>query len=176
MAQQSQNSDAGCGWLLLIGIVILGLSKCGSDDNAVDDSVGSWSVAETAFVTADTLNCRSGPTTTSSVVAQLRYGDEARITEADGGWSQLDVDAVTCWVSTDYLSDYPPPQRTLPAPQKFVQQPISPAPPARSCGAAPYCTGMSSCVEAQFYYFECGVGRLDGDNDGVPCEQLCPGG
>lgn len=42
-----------------------------------------------------------------------------------------------------------------------------------SCDKAPYCTEMSSCKEAEFYYFECGLDRLDGDNDGIPCESLC---
>ncbi|MAO04776.1 MAG: hypothetical protein CL804_09730 [Citromicrobium sp.] len=32
---------------------------------------------------------------------------------------------------------------------------------------------MSSCEEAMYYYQQCGVGRLDGDNDGIPCEKLC---
>jgi hypothetical protein len=32
---------------------------------------------------------------------------------------------------------------------------------------------MSSCAEAQFYFRQCGLSRLDGDHDGVPCERLC---
>ncbi|MBZ9648449.1 excalibur calcium-binding domain-containing protein [Sphingobium sp. 3R8] len=32
---------------------------------------------------------------------------------------------------------------------------------------------MSSCEEAYHYLNECGVGRLDGDGDGVPCESIC---
>jgi endonuclease YncB( thermonuclease family) len=42
-----------------------------------------------------------------------------------------------------------------------------------SCGSKRYCTQMSSCAEAQFYFRQCGLSRLDGDRDGVPCEQLC---
>ncbi len=42
-----------------------------------------------------------------------------------------------------------------------------------SCGTKKYCTQMSSCSEAMYYYIECGLGRLDGDKDGVPCESLC---
>lgn len=44
---------------------------------------------------------------------------------------------------------------------------------ARSCGAKMYCTQMSSCEEATFYFAQCGLSRLDGDSDGVPCESLC---
>lgn len=43
----------------------------------------------------------------------------------------------------------------------------------RSCGAKTYCTEMVSCQEAIFYFNQCGLTRLDGDGDGVPCEKLC---
>jgi endonuclease YncB( thermonuclease family) len=42
-----------------------------------------------------------------------------------------------------------------------------------SCGSKRSCTQMSSCAEAQFYFRQCGLSRLDGDRDGVPCERLC---
>lgn len=41
------------------------------------------------------------------------------------------------------------------------------------CGAKRYCTQMTSCEESVFYFADCGVSRLDGDSDGVPCEKLC---
>jgi endonuclease YncB( thermonuclease family) len=36
-----------------------------------------------------------------------------------------------------------------------------------------YCRHMSTCEEAYFYMNECGLYRLDGDSDGVPCESIC---
>jgi hypothetical protein len=42
-----------------------------------------------------------------------------------------------------------------------------------TCGSKRYCGQMSSCAEARFYLDQCGVFRLDGDHDGVPCERLC---
>lgn len=42
-----------------------------------------------------------------------------------------------------------------------------------SCGAKQYCREMTSCAEARFYLNQCGLARLDGDRDGVPCETLC---
>jgi len=41
------------------------------------------------------------------------------------------------------------------------------------CGSKRYCREMTSCDEALFYLQECGLERLDGDGDGVPCESLC---
>lgn len=42
-----------------------------------------------------------------------------------------------------------------------------------TCAGKTTCGQMSSCAEAQFYLNTCGVSRLDGDKDGVPCESLC---
>lgn len=42
-----------------------------------------------------------------------------------------------------------------------------------SCGQKTYCKQMVSCEEASFYLHTCGLSRLDGDHDGVPCESLC---
>ena len=36
-----------------------------------------------------------------------------------------------------------------------------------------YCKEMDSCAEAKFYLNQCGVSRLDRDNDGIPCESIC---
>ncbi|MFZ7158319.1 cold-shock protein [Avibacterium gallinarum] len=47
--------------------------------------------------------------------------------------------------------------------------------PALSAGkyscddSIPYCKQMRSCKQARFYLNQCGAGRLDSDNDGVPC-------
>lgn len=53
----------------------------------------------------------------------------------------------------------------------------SPPSAAFTCGSARTCGQMSSCEEATFYLRQCGLTRLDGNKDGVPCESLCrPGG
>ena len=41
------------------------------------------------------------------------------------------------------------------------------------CGSKRYCRQMNSCEEARAFLSKCGLGRLDGDKDGVPCEVLC---
>ena len=42
-----------------------------------------------------------------------------------------------------------------------------------SCGSKRYCKEMASCDEAKLYLTQCGLSRLDGDGDGIPCETLC---
>ena len=42
-----------------------------------------------------------------------------------------------------------------------------------TCAGKRYCREMASCEEAKFYLNTCGVGSLDGNKDGVPCERLC---
>lgn len=44
-----------------------------------------------------------------------------------------------------------------------------------SCSPRRYCSkSISSCQEARWYFTNCSWGgALDGDNDGVPCENLC---
>ena len=48
-----------------------------------------------------------------------------------------------------------------------------PAGPGFVCGTKRYCTQMTSCAEVRFHFEVCGLRRLDGDRDGVPCERLC---
>lgn len=42
-----------------------------------------------------------------------------------------------------------------------------------ACVGKHYCSQMSSCEEAKFYFVNCGVKSLDSDGDGAPCEKLC---
>lgn len=39
------------------------------------------------------------------------------------------------------------------------------------CRGKVYCSEMTSCAEAKFYLRNCPGTKMDGDNDGVPCEQ-----
>ena len=42
-----------------------------------------------------------------------------------------------------------------------------------SCGSKSTCGQMTSCEEANYYLKQCGLGRLDRDKDGIPCESIC---
>lgn len=44
---------------------------------------------------------------------------------------------------------------------------------AFQCGSKTWCREMVSCEEARFHLESCGLTRLDGDGDGIPCEAIC---
>lgn len=69
-----------------------------------------------------------------------------------------------------------------PKPEPEPEPKIKPEPVQTSTASNQDCSGlprkcgqMSSCAQAQ-KALQCGNGRLDRDNDGVPCESICPGG
>ncbi len=41
------------------------------------------------------------------------------------------------------------------------------------CEGKVYCSEMTSCDEAEFYQRNCPGTKMDGDNDGIPCERQC---
>jgi cold shock CspA family protein len=45
-----------------------------------------------------------------------------------------------------------------------------------SCAGKTHCSEMVSCDEARFYLDNCPGTRMDGDGDGIPCEQQFCGG
>ena len=39
------------------------------------------------------------------------------------------------------------------------------------CDGRTYCSQMTSCAEATYFLKTCPGTKMDGDNDGIPCEQ-----
>jgi hypothetical protein len=56
-------------------------------------------------------------------------------------------------IPTDQLPDVMPPSRTY------------------TCDGRTYCSQMTSCEEATFFLRNCPDVKMDGNHDGVPCEQ-----
>lgn len=51
-----------------------------------------------------TLNVRSGPAYSASIVGKLSNGDRVVVRGTYGGWAAIEYDSAVCWVHTDYLS------------------------------------------------------------------------
>ena len=66
----------------------------------------------------------------------------------------------------------PVPATPVPA-TPAVTAPATANPSGWTCGAKTTCGQMSRCEEAKFHLTHCGVTRLDGDGDGIPCTSLC---
>jgi len=112
-------------WLLLVALA----AGCGGTESSVefvelkgvDDSVGVSESAltgclaynSTLSVTASSLNLRSGPSTSYSIVGVMPNG--ATVTTLDnpscdsGGWYRVSWSGVTGWASGSYLVVYTPP-------------------------------------------------------------------
>jgi hypothetical protein len=60
------------------------------------------------------------------------------------------------------------------APQEAVTKPDASTVAAFKCDGRIYCSQMTSCAEAKFFLKNCPGTKMDGDNDGIPCEsQWC---
>lgn len=57
--------------------------------------------------------------------------------------------------------------------KSFGDMPSSQSIDNSNCANKRYCKEMASCDEAKYYLTQCGLSRLDGDGDGIPCEKLC---
>jgi len=149
---------SGLGGWLLIGVVIFGIAQCNrSNDRTPGSSVVAARPTATQpalpapsvaaqppiqrsnsatapspvlrYVSASSLNIRSGPNTGAAVIGSLANGTQVRVFEMDGSWARLsEPGEAGRWVHGDYLAA----QRPAPAlaPQMaIVQQPAAPTAP-----------------------------------------------
>ena len=62
------------------------------------------STKTTKYVNASSLNFRSGPSTTYSVIGKLSSGDKVEVISTSNGWSKIKYNGQTGYVSSQYLS------------------------------------------------------------------------
>lgn len=68
-----------------------------------------------------------------------------------------------------YVSDEELPSGPVPVTKTIFSEPVA----EFRCDQRKTCGQMSSCEEAMFNLLQCGNGRLDGNNNGVPCQSIC---
>ena len=89
----------------------------------------------------------------------------AAMTLALGGW------AYTHWGGGDPVATSSP----LPVAEVRGAEPASS--PSFRCDGRTHCSQMTSCAEATYFMRSCPGAKMDGNSDGVPCEQQwCTGG
>ena len=102
----------------------------------------------------------------------LRLEAEAKAAKR-GLWGLSETERCPPW---DWRKGSCPTTSTAPAASPVapaVNAPKTATSSGFSCSGKRYCREMTSCEEAKFYLTQCGVGSLDGNKDGVPCESLC---
>lgn len=104
---------------------------------------------------------------------------QARV-ERVGLWSPTEEAAVPPWdwrrgERPEVASADPAPPATPAEPPVVLAQTDLPPPSSFTCGAPKTCRQMASCEEALFQLRQCAATRIDGDDDGIPCEALCRG-
>ena len=52
----------------------------------------------------------------------------------------------------------------------LLTEPVQPTPSRFSCDGRQHCSQMSSCAEATYFLKNCPAVKMDGDSDGIPCE------
>ena len=154
------NRSFGCGCVVLIGALILLLSQCGSSEETERQTSSPLTLAtasgdirpasgdallyepnETVYVTADSLNGRSEPSTSGRVVTSLPRGSSLTVIDRSGDWLKVSTEAATVWVAAAHVSSHRPPQRLYSAPAKSNATPRS----NYSDGNCP-CSGSRVCV------------------------------
>ena len=64
------------------------------------------SVGKTKVVVATSLNVRSGPSTSNSVVGSLKQNEVVEVISESNGWSKIKYNGKEAYVSSTYLKDY----------------------------------------------------------------------
>lgn len=179
----------------MVGLALLVLvAKCvdgGTSTNAPQslvDGAGASASTTTMYVTAASLNCRAEPRASSAVSEKLRRRDEVQAGEVSGDFTHVTTQSSgNCWAATRFLSEEQPAAASASKPAEpshsaptYLSEPAPRSSRRRakssssgSCGGKRTCGEMNSCAEAYHYLNQCGLGRLDRDNDGIPCESIC---
>ncbi len=71
---------------------------------------------------------------------------------------------------------YPQSFQSSPSSEKFTPTTSNPpaasnSPSSFSCDGRKHCSQMKSCAEANFFLANCPGVKMDGDKDGIPCEE-----
>ncbi len=139
------NKSLTTGILLLSYAILLciGLLACGSSSDTPTESITEAEQSTTPTASTDSTAITEEGVSPMEESISSEEADEPR----DPSSSEA--------VSADTMEDNTPEDADCP------------------CGTKTTCSEMDSCEEATCYLIQCGLTRLDRDNDGIPCESLC---
>lgn len=122
--------------------------------------------------TTEAINVRSGAGTDFDRIGALPAGAAIEVIGEKAGWYQIKFADGTGWVFGEYTTLTRPaaPHSTRPANSPAT---LNVSTPALICPST--CQQITSCEQA-YACLQAGSTSFDRDHDGVPCENICPGG
>jgi Protein of unknown function (DUF4236)/Bacterial SH3 domain len=113
--QSVTSNGCGCWSIILLIVLVFMLWRCGEGDQSkVNDTAPAQRASsqfsspsastETVYVSANTLNGRSEPSTSSAIVSRLNRGDRLDVLDRQGEWTKVIKAGVTFWIATKYIS------------------------------------------------------------------------
>lgn len=153
---------------------------------------------DTLYTKQRGVRVRAEPSTSATVVTSLKRGAAVTVIRTEDGsrvsgstvWYYVSTGLFQGYIHSSLLTDVAPGSSAPPAssgsaastpvpgvqstPPPLVEQPVAP-PTGASCNGARTCGQMLSCEQA-YACLSAGRSSLDRDKDGVPCEDICPGG
>lgn len=138
---------------------------------------------ETWYVVSDSkVNVRTCGSTACEIVAELGTGTELRVVGTENEWHEIILEGgQTAYIAAWLTSQIRRPDSQMTAVPTLRSRPSVRATPTAIpagllCPSMNYsCRQFATCEQA-YACLEAGNRDLDRDNDGVPCESLCPGG
>jgi hypothetical protein len=107
MAQAKGSGWPFMGWIFAGVFAVVAIGQCSKTTSSSYGSIAAASsMGASKYIAARSLNCRSTPSSRSSVVTVLKQGETASIVEENGEWSRLGG-ASDCWVASRYLAESP---------------------------------------------------------------------
>ena len=128
---RTSEASGGCGCLVLIGLAILLLSRCGDlspSEDAKDNLIPTEQVGpagapsavaaqfdegSSVYVTATALNARTEPHTDGSVVGRFSRGQRLEVRQRSGDWLKVVHGTTIAWVAASHVSQTVPVQSLL---------------------------------------------------------------
>ena len=127
-------------------------------------NVNRYSSPQTRY-THGTVNLRKGPGTSYDRVGSVSVNAALQVIGKSGDWYLIRHNGAEVFIA-GWLT------HNSPLAQPSGGQTTSGS-PGFSCSPRKTCAQMTSCAEAKHHLTVCGNRRLDGNGNGVPCEEIC---
>ncbi len=177
---KSWNEDRGFGFIAPTDggqDVFVHISECPRGSRPELQETLTFEVALNADGKKKAVNVRRAESAARASSRNRRYpaGERKRETHAGGfvsGVIALAIAGVLGWYGYRHYASQPGATATVVAPvDRNLPLTASPAASPFSCDGRTYCSQMTSCAEATFFLKNCPGVQMDGNHDGVPCEQ-----